>query len=94
MFTQRILSLSSRKLQLKKIRVLANPISISNYSADTTATQPPNDENELKADQKLGGFAKAFEKHEEMKIEDKVLKEDNVSFAKLLRHSKFIDVSF
>lgn len=42
------------------------------------------------ADTKLGGFAKAFERHSAPQIETPV--QDNQTFASLLRNSKFIDV--
>lgn len=40
---------------------------------------------------KLGGFAKAFERHSAPQIETPV--QDNQTFASLLRNSKFVDVS-
>lgn len=40
---------------------------------------------------KLGGFAQAFEKYTADKTEEPV--EEKQTFASLLRHSKFIDVS-
>lgn len=42
-------------------------------------------------DTKLGGFAKAFERHSAPQIETPV--QDNQTFASLLRNSKFVDVS-
>lgn len=62
-------------------RILINKYSLNNYRAfsneETTAS--------------VGGYAKAFDKFEEMKVTPKET-EQSETFASLLRRSKFIDV--
>lgn len=45
------------------------------------------------SDSKLGGFAKAFEKHSQPQEVQQEDKQPDLPFATLLRHSKFIEVS-
>lgn len=49
--------------------------------------------DEPKVESKEGGYAKAFRKFETQLKEENEPKEDNVSFASLLRNSNFIDVN-
>lgn len=45
------------------------------------------------AEQKVGGFAEAFEKHSKPAEEDVPVKRAPLPFATLLKNSKFVDVS-
>lgn len=71
-------------------------LNASTVSRGFCAKIEKNETEPVENDNKLSGFAKAFEKHsaphlEEQKIVEKL---PDLPFATLLRNSKFIDVSF
>lgn len=56
------------------------------------ATENQSPSSDVDGENKLGGFAKAFEKYTKPQEEVKPVVE-NLSFSRLLRESKFVDVS-
>lgn len=74
---------------LLRQRELISSSSISSIISRLESTTAHSGDSEITDEKKVSGFAKAFTKHSH--IRDEPVKED-VSFATLLRNSKFIDL--
>lgn len=72
---------------------IAQRIQCRFFTDKTDDVNPPATEDKSPVEnEKLGGFAKAFDKFAQPKKEVKAVVE-NVPFSRLLRESKFVDVS-
>lgn len=72
---------------------IAQRIQCRLFTDKTDDVNPPATEDKSPVDnEKIGGFAKAFEKFSQPKKEVEPVVE-NVPFSRLLRESKFVDVS-
>lgn len=73
-------------------RIQCNLFSDKPDDVKPPATENKSESSDVDGENKLGGFAKAFEKYTKPKEEVKPVVE-NISFSRLLRESKFVDVS-
>uniref|UniRef100_A0A2M4AR35 Putative mitochondrial 28s ribosomal protein s28 n=1 Tax=Anopheles triannulatus TaxID=58253 RepID=A0A2M4AR35_9DIPT len=71
--------------------VLHSARQVSLVQLSTGVTTPPADEAPVQTDSKVGGFAKAFQKHTDS-LNQEPTNEPPKTFAALLRNSKFIDL--
>uniref|UniRef100_A0A182WBM0 28S ribosomal protein S28, mitochondrial n=1 Tax=Anopheles minimus TaxID=112268 RepID=A0A182WBM0_9DIPT len=74
--------------------VLIQPVRIgswSRFSSDHPPTVSSEENASAESGQKVGGFAKAYQKHSES-LNPELPNEPPKTFAALLRHSKFIDL--
>lgn len=76
-------------------RICCNAVRFCSGSKTTASETPGENQTEKQIeetdDRKLGGFAKAFEKHA-APVADKSKDEPSKTFASLMRNSKFVDV--
>lgn len=87
--------LSSKRQLFASVVYSARHGSLAQFSTgDSTPPtgSPVADGAPVEADSKVGGFAKAFQKHSDS-LKEEPTNEPPKTFAALLRNSKFIDVS-
>lgn len=74
---------------LQKVSILRNINRTAGLSVCRTFSETPSTSV---TDQKVGGFAEAFEKHSKPVDEEVPVKRPPLPFATLLKNSKFVDV--
>ena len=70
-----------------------NKICSARLCSDKVSEVPVENTDNAENTKKIGGFAKAYQKQSNSLAEKPSENEENVTFASLLKHSKFVDVN-